>query len=102
MLKRHDEGKQPVPEQGIHKGRASSNAVSIGAQQAGTDKEPQKGRGSKCGLVGHTEHTLLPGMKDAISNEPGADVASLKQIVKLKKTAKRQQGDESPKPGGSR
>jgi len=102
MLKRHDEGEQPVPEQGIHKGRASANAISIGAEQAGTDKKPQKSCGRKRGLVGHTEHALLAGVEDAISNETGADVACLKQIVKLKKTAKGQQGDESPKSGGSR
>jgi hypothetical protein len=62
-------------------------------------KQTQEGRRRERRLIGETEHTLIAGGEDPVTDQPGADVGRLEQIVEFEETANRQQRHQSPDRG---
>ena len=87
ILQRQQQRKCAVPGQCKHKGRPPPEAVGIRAQQAGADKQAKKSHRGKRRLIGDAEHAVGAEMENAFGDHCATDIAGLKQIVQLKKTA---------------
>ena len=96
LLKGHQQRKNAIPRQRAHKGQASAKAVGIRREQAGADKQAEKGGGGEGSLIGDAEHARAAGVEDAGGQQPGADIAGLKQIVEFEEAAEREQRNKTP------
>ena len=88
-----------VPDQRHGEHQAAAEAIGKGAEQGGPDEQTKKGRRGKRGLIGHAEGAVIAAGKDAVANEPRADIGGLEQVVQLEETAQRQQPDQPPQRG---
>ncbi len=96
ILQAHQHRCCGVPEQCEGEDRAATEAVGELAEQAGAEKQPEKGGRRERGLVGHAKRPLRACGKDPFLDQSRADVGGLEQVVQLKEATDGQQRHEPP------